>query len=353
MSGKKRAGRRRFTVDSLFQDTSPRAAGVRELVEAKEIDVDRIVPDPNQPRQTFDDDALAELATSIRLEGLLQPIAVRYDEQSDQYVIVHGERRWRAAKLASLRVVPAIVRDVPEERRLIQQLMENVVREDLNAVDRAAALRLLKRQMDDGPWERVAEAVGIRRSRLFQLLSTEKLAEPVQDLIRSGQLSEKQTRPLQGLSPEAQSILAERIVAGSSDATVIKRVASTLRSDDAYLEDEPAELESRIDVLHDEILAGAAEPTRAHPSQVVSALSDLFDDIDVPDDPGAAVEFVQNHVPGNSTDDWRSDIRRLGARLSRLSTETELGDDVPPSIRELRALRKLIDAALDAQRKTR
>src|SRR5919206_4886606 len=103
-----------------------------------------------------------------------------------------------APKLAELTTIPAILRDVPEERRLIQQLMENVVREDLNAVDRAAALWAFKAQMGNAPWERVADAVGIRRSRLFQLLGTDKLPVPVQDQIRSGQLSEKQSRVLQG-----------------------------------------------------------------------------------------------------------------------------------------------------------
>src|SRR5690606_32780504 len=109
---------------------------------------------------------------SIEREGVLQPIAVRYDAERDIYVVIHGERRWRAANLAGLKVIPAVVRDVPVERRLVQQLMENIVRDDLNAVDRAAALRALKSQLGDAPWEAVAEAVGIRRSRLFQLLGT-------------------------------------------------------------------------------------------------------------------------------------------------------------------------------------
>ena len=139
--------RRRFTVDSLFADTRPQAAGTRDLADARLIDLARIHPDPAQPRRTFDPEKLEELAASIRLDGVLQPIAVRFDAENDRYVILHGERRWRASKLAGISEIPAIVRDVPVERRLAQQLMENVQREDLNAVDRAAALRALRSQI--------------------------------------------------------------------------------------------------------------------------------------------------------------------------------------------------------------
>uniref|UniRef100_A0A831TDN7 ParB/RepB/Spo0J family partition protein n=1 Tax=Thermorudis peleae TaxID=1382356 RepID=A0A831TDN7_9BACT len=222
--------RRRFTVDALFADTSPRAVGTRELATAKEIRLDRIEPDPDQPRRSFDEERLEELAASIRLEGVLQPIAVRYDAERDRYVIIHGERRWRAAQLAGLESIPAIVREVGDEQRLIQQLMENILREDLNALDRAAALRRLKRQMGDAPWEQVAEAVGIKRSRLFQLLSTEKLPEPVQAEIRAGRLSEKQSRPLHGLPERAQAALAELIVEEGLEQREIERLARALRA---------------------------------------------------------------------------------------------------------------------------
>jgi ParB family chromosome partitioning protein len=228
-SGKSGA-RRRFTVDALFTDGRPQAVGVTDLPTAKEIRLDRIVPDPAQPRRTFDPVRLEELATSITLEGVLQPIVVRYDEADDIYVIVHGERRWRASREAGQKTIPAIVREVDEEHRLIQQLMENVVREDLNAVDRAQALRALKLQMDDAPWESVAASVGIRRSRLFQLLGTEKLPDAIQDDIRAGRLSEKQSRALQGLSLDAQLALRDAIVADDLSADEAMRLARALKS---------------------------------------------------------------------------------------------------------------------------
>ncbi len=340
-------GRRRFTVDSLFEDTSPRAAGVRDLVDAKEIDVERISPDPGQPRQTFDQDALEELASSIRQEGVLQPIAVRYDGEDDHYVILHGERRWRAAQIAGLSSIPAIVREVPEERRLIHQLMENVVREDLNAVDRAAALRALKRQMDDAPWERVAEAVGIRRSRLFQLLSTEKLAGPVQDRIRAGELSEKQTRALQSLSTGAQQALGELILAGATDDEV-REISRQLRADPSYEELDDDALTSRIQGMYQ--AARSAEPASGpEADQLVDALRDLTGIRELPEDRGRALQDVESELGPGDFDAGRltDDVQHLGYRLSRVVAGES---DATIAPRQLRALRRLIDLALKAQR---
>src|SRR5688572_16148023 len=222
-------GRRRFTVDALFTDHRPQAVGVEDLPTAKEIRLERIEADPEQPRRTFDLDRLEELAASIRREGVLQPIAVRYDVERDVYVVIHGERRLRAAREAGLSAIPAIVRDVPHDRRLVQQLMENIVRDDLNAVDRAAALRALKTQLGDAPWEAVAEMVGIRRSRLFQLIGTEKLPDQVRDDIRAGRLSEKQSRALQGLPVAHQKALHDAIIRYELSAEEAMRTARALK----------------------------------------------------------------------------------------------------------------------------
>lgn len=104
---------RRFNLDDLLGDTRPQAVGVVDLPTAKEIQLERIVADPNQPRRWFDEERLEELAASIRIEGVLQPIVVRYDKPQDVYVVVHGERRWRAAQAAGIATIPAVVRDVP------------------------------------------------------------------------------------------------------------------------------------------------------------------------------------------------------------------------------------------------
>jgi ParB family chromosome partitioning protein len=252
------SSRRRFSVDDLFTDTRRQAVGVSDLIDAKEIRLDRIEPDREQPRTSMDSVGLEELAESIRLEGVLQPIAVRYDADRDVYVIIHGERRWRAAGLAELQTIPAIVRDVAGERILLQQLMENIVREDLNALDRAQALRTLKDQMDNAPWDQVAEAVGIRRSRLFQLLGTEKLSDQFRALLRDGVVSEKQTRAVQRLEEAVQDELARRITDGSLAPQEVEAAARRVR--DARSAEEAAAL---LD------LAGAessSEATRLHRS---------------------------------------------------------------------------------------
>jgi len=246
--------RRRVTVDSLFADGRPQAVGVADLANAKEIRLDRIVPDPDQPRRTFDEDRLAELADSIRREGLLQPIAVRYDTARDVYVVIHGERRFRAHQALGLEAIAAIVRDVPEERRLVQQLMENIVRDDLNAVDRAAALRALKTHLGDPPWETVADAVGIRRSRLFQLLGTEKLPGAAREDIRGGRMNEKQSRALQGLPETHQEALRKAIVDDDIPASEAMRIARGLKREPA--DADAASLARAIDRLRG---AGSAE----------------------------------------------------------------------------------------------
>jgi ParB/RepB/Spo0J family partition protein len=224
--------RKRFTVDELFSDTRPQASGVRDLHEAKIIDLDRIHPDPVQPRRTFDPERLEELAASIRAEGVLQPVVVRFDSEHDRYVIVHGERRWRASRIAGLARLPAIVKEVPAERRLVQQLMENVLRDDLNAVDRAAALRGLRSQLGEPAWEVVAEAVGIKRSRLFQLLGTGKLSKEAQEDIQAGRLSEKQSRALQGLSETKQQALKAMILTSHLSAQSAMRIARAFKGMD-------------------------------------------------------------------------------------------------------------------------
>jgi len=229
------------------------------LPEAKTIRLDRIEADPTQPRRSFDPEKLAELVASIRREGVLQPIAVHYDAERDVYVVLHGERRWRASREAGLVTIPALVRDVPEEHRLLQQLMENVVREDLNAIDRATALRTLKAQLGDAPWEAVAEAVGIRRSRLFQLLGTEKLPDSARADIRAGRLSEKQSRALQGLPTPQQEALRSVIVADELGAEEAMRLSRALR-ETALPEETP--FEATVAALTD-IRAGSRPPLAA------------------------------------------------------------------------------------------
>ncbi|HYH11070.1 MAG TPA: ParB/RepB/Spo0J family partition protein [Thermomicrobiales bacterium] len=267
--------RRKFTVDALFSDTRPQAVGVQDLPEAKEIALERIEADPNQPRRTFDEERLEELTESIRKEGVLQPIVVRYDAERDRYIIVHGERRYRASTRAERKTIPALVRNVPESRLLVQQLMENIVRDDLNAVDRARALRILKDQMDDAPWEEVAAEVGIRRSRLFQLLDTSKLPEPAQEHIRAGALSEKQSRALQGLPPVYQQELANAIVERAVPSQVSTRIGRALRQS-SRLATTPEGARTHIDELLDLAISADDESRNAQIDRLLATLNEVI-----------------------------------------------------------------------------
>lgn len=271
-SDPERRPRKRFTVDALFTDTRPQAAGVRDLTEAKSIALERIHPDPSQPRRTFDPDKLDELAASIRIEGVLQPIVVRFDAERDRYVIVHGERRWRASKKAGLAELPAIVRDVPVERRLIQQLMENVVRDDLNAVDRAAALRALRSQLGEPGWDVVADAVGIRRSRLFQLLGTGKLTPTAQEDIQAGRLSEKQSRALQGLSSTRQEALRDLVVEENLPAAAAMRLARAFKGIDVSPPDDLAAAKRTLRQVHGFVFAKSEDQLQAQTRVLLGAI---------------------------------------------------------------------------------
>jgi ParB family chromosome partitioning protein len=314
-------GRRRFTVDALFTDHRPQAVGVDDLLTAKEIRLDRVEPDPDQPRRSFDPQRLAELTASVRREGILQPIAVRYDANRDVYVVIHGERRLRAARDAGLSAIPAIVRDVPLDRRLVHQLMENVVREDLNAVDRAAALRALKSQLGDAPWEKVAEMVGIRRSRLFQLLGTEKLPAQARDDIRRGRISEKQSRALQGLSLVRQNALREAILSYDLPAEEALRIARSLK--DAAIDDDAAAVARFID----QVRAASNETDPAPHDDPLSEAAALFAGIEaaMAGEPGATEALVASASSAQAAafdgDRLRREVLALARTLSRTPPE--------------------------------
>ncbi len=160
------------------------------------------------PRRSFSEAQLEELAASIRERGLVQPIVVR-PSPGDAYEIVAGERRWRAAQLANLHDVPVIVRTLNDQEAVEIAIIENVQREDLNAIEEGEGYRLLIKS-HDYTQEDLARIVGKSRSHLANTLRLLKLPEGVQDLVRSGALSAGHVRPLIGRADAAA--LAERIV---------------------------------------------------------------------------------------------------------------------------------------------
>src|SRR3954466_305298 len=160
----------------------------------RELPVEIVKPNPRQPRRSFDDDALAELAQSIRSRGLLQPIVVR-PLASGEFELVAGERRLRAARVAELQTVPAVIRDADDWERLDLALAENMAREDLNPVDEARACAMLVQDLGLTKGEG-GRRVGRSRVAISNLIRLLELPEDVLDLIEAGQLSEGHGRAL-------------------------------------------------------------------------------------------------------------------------------------------------------------
>jgi ParB family chromosome partitioning protein len=171
-----------------------------------------IRPRPDQPRRRIDAGGLEELTRSVAVHGVLQPIRVRRRAE-DSYEIVSGERRWRAARAAGLQDIPAIVVEADDDRAYVEALIENIQREELNAVDRAHALTRLRTGLGLRSWQEVGEVVGITRQHIHNLLNVTRLPEPIRDDIRAGALSEKHARALMRLQthPPLQRLLWERI----------------------------------------------------------------------------------------------------------------------------------------------
>ena len=179
------------------------------------IAIDRISPNPDQPRRTFTEEALAELAASVAAKGIIQPLILRNKPGADgQYEIVAGDRRWRAAQRAQLHEVPAIVRDLDDTEVLEIAIIENIQRADLNAVEEAAGYRQLMDRFGHTQ-ERLAEALGKSRSHIANLLRLLTLPDAVQDMIRDGALSAGHARALI-TAPDPLALAREVVKAGLS-----------------------------------------------------------------------------------------------------------------------------------------
>jgi ParB family chromosome partitioning protein len=178
----------------------------------REVSVDDVVPNPKQPRQVFDDEALEELTHSVREFGLLQPIVVR-ERVEGGYELIMGERRLRAARAADLETVPAIVRDTTDDALLRDALLENIHRVQLNPLEEAAAYQQLLEEFG-ATHEELAGRIGRSRSQVTNTIRLMKLPVKVQTRVAAGVISAGHARALLGLpDAEAQDALATRIVA--------------------------------------------------------------------------------------------------------------------------------------------
>jgi ParB family chromosome partitioning protein len=192
----------------------PVPTGAANLPRATElrIEISKIRPNPRQPRQSFDEAALDDLARSLKSQGLLQPVVVRPLPEG-RFELIAGERRWRAAQRAGIHQIPAVIRDVPDERVLELALIENLQREELNAIEEAEAYQILIHDLELTQNE-VAERVGKQRTTVANALRLLKLPALVQDMVRSHLISMGHARALLALEDaKAIEVLAQRITA--------------------------------------------------------------------------------------------------------------------------------------------
>ncbi|OZA14061.1 MAG: chromosome partitioning protein ParB [Hydrogenophilales bacterium 17-62-8] len=191
--------------------------------ELRMMNVSQLAPGKYQPRTQMDSESLQELADSIRAQGLMQPILAR--EVSDGFEIIAGERRWRAARLAGLNEVPVLLREVPDDAVAAMGLIENIQREDLNAIDEAQGLQRLIHEFGM-THESVAQAVGKSRAAVSNLLRLLNLSRPVQDMLTAGLIEMGHARALLPLSAGVQRELAHEVeTRGLSVREVERRVA--------------------------------------------------------------------------------------------------------------------------------
>jgi ParB family chromosome partitioning protein len=240
MSAKKRGLGR--GLDALLTSAKPKAFDVNEqevassqstaesfkaqqVSELQKLPIEFLRPGKYQPRKDMSEEALEELASSIRAQGVIQPIVVR-TVAMNSYEIIAGERRWRAAQLAKMDTVPCLVKEVPDEAAVAIALIENIQREDLNAMEEAVALDRLLVEFEL-THQQVADAVGKSRTTVTNLLRLNNLNEDVKRLLEHGDIEMGHARCLLGLEGEDQSATARIVVA---KALTVRETEKLVRS---------------------------------------------------------------------------------------------------------------------------
>lgn len=197
-------------LDSLISVNDINTQGSSEI---NEIDIDDIAPNPSQPRRTFDEETLSELADSVRELGIVQPLTLR-DMGDGKYQLIAGERRWRAARIAGLKSVPAYIRTASDSEMSEMALIENIQREDLNAIEVALAFRNLI-ETYNLTQDRLSQRVGKKRTTIANHLRLLKLPAEIQLALRDGKLDMGHARALLGVDdPKKQLKLYNLIVKG-------------------------------------------------------------------------------------------------------------------------------------------
>ena len=210
------------------------------------LKVGQLRPGKYQPRSYMDDEALQTLASSIKTQGIMQPILVRHIDE-EHYEIIAGERRWRASQIAGLQEVPVLVREIADESALAMALIENIQRENLNPLEEAQGI---KRLIDEFNMthEKAAEAVGRSRVAVSNLLRLLTLSAPVQDMLMHNKLDMGHARALIGLENAQQVMLAEKIIQNNLS---VREVEELVKNQEKIGQTAPAKQSQKIQPNHD------------------------------------------------------------------------------------------------------
>ena len=234
----------------------PGVSGKQGVTQTRELLIDEISPNRFQPRKYFDDDKLEELVTSIRENGILQPVVVQKSETG--YELVAGERRWRASKKAGLKKIPAMIREVSDTKALELAIIENIHRQDLNPIEEAEAY---KRLAEDFSLTQamIAEKVGKSRAAIANILRLLNLSRNIQENLISGKLSMGHARALLGLDNTGQmqamcqEILKQGLTVRQTESKVnrlkkpeILKLASSMKKKNIFIRDLEKELERKL-----------------------------------------------------------------------------------------------------------
>lgn len=240
-------------TDLLDESFDPTAEQDEKVSDLRSIKLSEIVSDPDQPRRQFDEVALTELAESIKEHGILQPIVVT--PQDGKYLIVAGERRYRAAGMAGLDKVPALVRTLTNQHKLELSLIENLQRRDLNPIETAMAYLKLRDQFNLTLDQIGARVGGKSVSSISNTLRILRLPDTVRQAVADGKVSEGQVRPLIGLAPEMIDKILPQIIASEWSARMVEQYVGRLKKVRAADGKKPSAVKPHIYTKESEILA--------------------------------------------------------------------------------------------------
>jgi ParB family chromosome partitioning protein len=257
MAAKKGLGK---GLDSLITDKVSPKSGKAETsgkptsehaADAVMMDIGKVEPNRDQPRKKFDEDALLELAESIKQFGVLQPLLVQ--ERDDYYEIIAGERRWRAAKLAGVKQIPVIIKKLSEQEIMEISLIENIQREDLNPIEEALAYKRLLTEFNLKQDE-VAERVSKSRTAVTNAMRLLKLSDQVQQMVIDEMLSTGHARALLGIEdPEKQYTIAQKIFDEKLSVRDTEKLVKNLQNEKKNKPEEKEQIDPKLEAIYHDL----------------------------------------------------------------------------------------------------